>query len=302
MKKFVFSLTMAAAGLSAMAASLSPSVLYKTPAATNDDDESVLMVAYDNDRDETLSWALKEDKGEDVAISIFNDQFQIVKSFTLKGIRKSQEINGEQVGNSYVTGLVVRGGDYQEMLATRNVFTNDGKWCVIVRSWQDDPVTSTTDLKLEVYNEDGENLGELPLSSGDDTDALWDGEFIFSRVFDCGGGLYYYTVGAESHYTIWSFTGNSGISAPAANKVSALKAYPNPLPADSRLNIELERPADGNTFLSVIDMKGRQIMRKRLAPGTSTTTVDGGRLHGGILIYTVSYGDGEIASGKLCAE
>lgn len=302
MKKFVFSLTMAAAGLSAMAASLSPSVLYKTPAATNDDDESVLMVAYDNDRDETLSWALKEDKGEDVAISIFNDQFQIVKSFTLKGIRKSQEINGEQVGNSYVTGLVVRGGDYQEMLATRNVFTNDGKWCVIVRSWQDDPVTNTTNLKLEVYNEDGENLGELPLSSGDDTDALWDGEFIFSRVFDCGGGLYYYTVGAESHYTIWSFTGNSGISAPAANKVSALKAYPNPLPADSRLNIELERPADGNTFLSVIDMKGRQIMRKRLAPGTSTTTVDGGRLHGGILIYTVSYGDGEIASGKLCAE
>lgn len=302
MKKFVFSLTMAAAGLSAMAASLSPSVLYKTPAATNDDDESVLMVAYDNDRDETLSWALKEDKGEDVAISIFNDQFQIVKSFTLKGIRKSQEINGEQVGNSYVTGLVVRGGDYQEMLATRNVFTNDGKWCVIVRSWQDDPVTNTTNLKLEVYNEDGENLGELPLSSGDDTDALWDGEFIFSRVFDCGGGLYYYTVGAESHYTIWSFTGNSGISAPAANKVSALKAYPNPLPADSRLNIELERPADGNTFLSVIDMKGRQIMRKRLAPGTSATTVDGGRLHGGILIYTVSYGDGEIASGKLCAE
>lgn len=302
MKKFVFSLTMAAAGLSAMAASLSPSVLYKTPAATNDDDESVLMVAYDNDRDETLSWALKEDKGEDVAISIFNDQFQIVKSFTLKGIRKSQEINGEQVGNSYVAGLEVRGGDYQEILATRNVFTNDGKWCVTVRSWQDDPVTNTTNLKLEVYNEDGENLGELPLSSVDYTDDLQDGKFIFSRVFNCGGGLYYYTDGADFRDTIWTFTGNSGISAPAANKVSALKAYPNPLPADSRLNIELERPADGNTFLSVIDMKGRQIMRKRLAPGTSATTVDGGRLHGGILIYTVSYGDGEIASGKLCAE
>lgn len=296
MKKFVFSLTMAAAGLSAMAASLSPSVLYKTPAATNDDDESVLMVAYDNDRDETLSWALKEDKGEDVAISIFNDQFQIVKSFTLKGIRKSQEINGEQVGNTYVKGLEVRGVDTQEMLATRNVFTNDGKWCVLVSSWQEDPVAGTSNSKLEVYNEDGENLGELPRSME------YDGEFIFSRVFDRGGELYYMTYDQDYSRIIWSFTGNSGISAPAANNAPALKAYPNPLPADSRLNIELERPADGNTFLSVIDMKGRQIMRKRLAPGTSATTVDGRRLHGGMLIYTVSYGDGEIASGKLCAE
>lgn len=250
-----------------------------------------LRIAYDNSRNEDLTYATVSTSGEDAVITIFDDELAVSKTFTLKGAMTSGDAASKEVHSLYVRGV-----DTEDMLATRNVFTKDDKWCVVVSE------TDNNGIRYCLYNEDGVNLGQLPLGDRYEDGGL--GSLAFGRVLGGGGEMYYVTRTSSDKdyaYTFWTFTGDT--SAPAAvAEQNQLRAYPNPLPAGNDLTIELDRSADAETYVSFTDMNGRQVGRRAIEAGATTVRVESGMLRRGMIVYTVVYGDGEVASGKVCAE
>lgn len=247
---------------------------------------NVVDIAYDNGRDEKPYLASYKQVGNDAEIMIFGDDLEIVKSFTLKGAFQ----NGSEVEDIWSENI-----DCADILATKGVFSEDDKWCVIVKK----PAANGVNT-YNVVNEDNVVVCELPKNGDGDT-----GNFYFSRAFD--GAMLYYVTSTEvaydsSVYTFWKFTGDTGINAPSAMKPGSLLAYPNPLPAGRQLTIELNRTADTGTLVMFTDMNGRQVARRKVPEGAQTVVIDSRMLRHGMLVYTVVYGDGEVASGKVCAE
>lgn len=144
---------------------------------------------------------------------------------------------------------------------------------------------------LAVYNGDGDKVGEIPCS-GEQTAGFWVNGFHDVNPIYCNSmedGLHFY-----------SFTDSNGVFAP--KDITTLSGYPNPLPKGEPFTVELPRPSDNGTFVTVSDMNGRQVYRSRIAPGNESSSFRLRNASDGLLIYTVIYGDGTSVSGRLIAK
>lgn len=139
---------------------------------------------------------------------------------------------------------------------------------------------------------------ELPeMQRGSDANIFLDGfymgtPYLHIATFDNNNG--------NESFQLYTFTGQSGIE--PMKVASFSRAYPNPLPSGQTFNVELSKPADDATFFTVVDMNGRQVLRRRIAAGESSYQLSGSRFGHGHYVYIVVYKDGESVTGRLMAE
>lgn len=282
MKKQIFSLLIAFA-VSAVAAfaQITPSLVYKCNTF-----EAAMDVNSDGIAE--LTYAGVNEVGNDVEIVILDKQCAVEKQFTLKNVLSTY-------GQYYkIYDFEIRSFDtYPDVIVSRNFFIKNDKWCVVIRHDQEN-----TEI-YSVIDEDGNMLGEFP-------DELPDGSVsVGICLSEISHGIPYMWYCYEKEYdnefeAIYSFSGKTGIE---PTMVSSFKsAYPNPLPAGQTFNVSLPQPADDATFFCVTDIKGRQVCRRKVAPGETTYSLTGSRFSHGHYVYTVIYGDGTTASGRLMAE
>jgi len=248
-----------------------------------------LYYAMDGDK---FYFASLEEIGSDAQITIYNDDLSIKEQFTVKGVI-SYEImeNGYQNYKSRVgaTWFNIDINPTSDIIATRGLFTKDSSWVITVRN--DDDHNSTRTI---LYSSEGKKLCELPKLD------------YHEQGFICLSGLtartpYYCIHGEDSGtITIYTFEDVNGVVTPKA-VASNVKAYPNPLPSGTPLQIDLNREADNNTILTITDLDGRQVCRERVRPGLASVRVSP-KFSRGLHIYTVIYSDGESFSGKVAAE
>lgn len=241
----------------------------------------------------------KTDNTADMQYTIFDENFNIYDSFTVKGICKFEKRDG----NDYYSQTteeespVVLGYDMPDILLTKGVFSFDNKWCVLVRNrYKNQEI-------LTVYNQDSENVGDIKLDSQNGNIAT--PYFVYGKpsvgkvYLACGldfrgeSGTYYRT-------TIYSFEGQNGLREPI--KKQNIIAWPNPLPKGSDLTIELGREVPDGTFVTFSDMHGRMIEKAPVQPGSDSIVVSPRSISRGAYIYTVFYGDKTVESGKILAE
>lgn len=246
-----------------------------------------IALTVDEEEVAVLNPAVAIESGNDIEVTIFNDQFVVEKKFTIKDFASKCNISGSD--KISLSDMWVESADMQSVVVSRNFFVKNNKWCVLLG-----PSNNVEGDKYIVMDEDGNLLGELPtLPRGEDPD-------IFLSGFYQGTPYMLLRTGSEESFQLYKFTGQAGIQ--AVKVATVAKAYPNPLPAGQTFNVELAQPADNATFISVVDMKGRQILRRRIAPNETVCHIPGSRVSNGQYIYTVVYGNGETVSGKLLAE
>lgn len=245
-----------------------------------------IALTVNENEEAVLQSAVAYESGNDIEVTIFNDQFGIEKKFTIHDFASKCKKNASD--DVCLSELYVESTDRQHVTVSRNFFVKNNKWCVVLC------LNETTDEKYIVMDEDGNLLGGL---SGNDQGIFLSGMYKgtpYSLQNDDDPATH------DEYFQLYKFTGQSGIQ---AVKVATLaKAYPNPLPAGQTFNIELAHPADHSTFVSVVDMKGRQILRRKISSGETNCQISGSRVGHGQYIYTVVYGNGETVSGKLIAE
>lgn len=284
MKKILL-LFMAAIGLSAGAQGVLPCTSTVVDIADDED------YAYDNGNWYRVG-CTENEEAKTVDLRIYNEDLSIQKAITLN----YSDLNYD---NIYFANCYFNPYEY-DVCATKGVFTGDDKWVVILKCWNADDYDEqgNTVCHLRAYDETGKFLGELPgndmylsLSKGvtgtpmpySEKSGYVDGKWVEQLIF-------------------YNFTG-SGASINAPRVVaSRTVAYPNPLPAGQELTISLEQASVGSTTVSFIDMKGQVVDRINVRPGQTEVRVTPRALHHGAYLYTVIYGDGSVASGKLLAE
>lgn len=226
--------------------------------------------------------------GNDVTYVIYDNDLKEQKVFTLYNIIKTEtrydddgpyEVEVQGPSELECDGLI-----RTPIFALRNVFSSDGKWCVLIYN-------RNLNNALAVYNEEGVKLGEIPCYS------RMDSGFWFSAIHDTKP-VYFTPI--DGQMTFWSFTGSNGAFAPTVR--TSLSGYPNPLPKGESFIVELPEPSDRHTVIAVTDMNGRQVYRSEIAPGNESATFTLRNEIDGILIYTVIYGDGKSVSGRLIAK
>ncbi len=297
MKKFVFLVLMAlVASLPMLAQSLQPTILLQSTGEESGwgyfklacDGTKIYNTTVEvvNLRDVSSS-----EKIGDLMFTIYNGDFGIAEQFTIKDVYKQTKREGQDYYNtvSDYDDIEVLGNDMPDVLLTKGVFSNDGKWNVIIRV--DGPEKGID----YVYSQDGAVLGDLSMING----SLY---FVFGNAVN--GKLY--LVGTKNSYpqysiTVYSFTGQNSLSNPAVVS-RKLSAYPNPLPQGAMLTIEMGREAVEGTFVTFSDMQGRLIDKVYVADGMDSFAVSPRSIARGAYIYTVYFGDGEVASGKIIAE
>ena len=224
-----------------------------------------------------------EESGDDVEVALLNSLFSAERQFTIKNALRNN--TGGNTG--YIKELYIESFDTEPVMLTRNFFVKNDKWCAVV----------SLSEAYYLIDEDGNNLGTLP-------DELFSNEQlgdIYLSGFDKGTPFWGVGDGFKDiYYNMYTFTGKAGIE---PTLVSSFKsAYPNPLPAGEAFNVSLPQPADDATFFCVTDMKGRQVCRRKVTAGETTYSLTGSRFSHGHYVYTVIYGDGTTASGRLMAE
>lgn len=299
MKKFVFLVLMAlVASLPMLAQSLQPTILQQSTGEGSA--WGYFMLACDgtkiyNTTVEVVNLRNVSDSERigDLMFSIYNGDFGIAEQFTIKDVYKQTKREGQGYYNtvSEYYGVEVLGNDMPDVLLTKGVFSNDGKWNVIIRV--NDPEKGK--YIYYVYSQDGAVLGDLSMING----SLY---FVFGNAVN--GKLY--LVGTNDSYpqysiAVYSFTGQNSLSNPAVVS-RKLSAYPNPLPQGAMLTIEMGREAVEGTFVTFSDMQGRLIDKVYVADGMDSFAVSPRSIARGAYIYTVYFGDGEVASGKIIAE
>lgn len=230
----------------------------------------------------------------DVRYTIYDNDFEIMEQFTIKGVYVMAMY--DKKGGVYTkTGpedFHVFGYDIPDIVATKGLFTNDGKWCVIIRENDiDDPYKV---VGYTVYDQDGKKVGNLPEEKG---------RFNYSFCHGLSGKIY--LVDCKDYpypksLTVYSFTGQSSLASPAII-VKNVQASPNPLPTGETLTITLPREAPDGTFITFTDMRGRVVDKTHVQSGATTFTATPRSMSRGAYIYTVYFGDGEVVSGKLLA-
>ncbi len=194
-----------------------------------------------------------------------------------------------------------------DVIASKNWLVKNNKWCFIIGRKTD---------KLDEY---GDYVREYVVMDEDGT-VLCNRQDLFPN--ETVGGWLCYTLSEirwgepyamvcwedendenyVEYYSIYRFTGELNGNGIKSVKVNEIKGYPNPLRNGESFRVELDRPADDNTIIVVTDMKGRQVERRHIEEGAYTTTLRRAHFGSGQYIYTVIFGDGTSATGKVLAE
>lgn len=237
--------------------------------------------------------------GTDANITIFDKNLNEIDLITVSGAYMDE---GGISSIEYPVDIV-----FGNIYISRNVFTNDGSWNVLLYTLDDEIKYGS---KVYVCTTNGERLFELPRSMYRDETmtpayvTAGKGQFLTTGF---GEKVHYYTkdeLYTESErtktITVWKFDSSSKTVEPTVISRKAIVS-PNPLPSGETLKITLPREADDHTFVTITDMNGRQELRERVREGEAQVSISPRFAHG-LYIFTIIYGNGETASGKVAAE
>ncbi len=230
-----------------------------------------------------------EYQGNNARFTIYDENLSTVKKqFILNDVYNSNYRDPNPV---YPFDL---GAPYQlnaNVYLTQTLFNADEKWEIVIRSGDEYYSTST----YEVYNEDGDCLGEVPsINDLDGKNELM--EYIYLNGE-------FYLVGFDDN-TINFYSCKPGAASVPSIELgqSAVRAYPNPLPAGHSLTVELAAPADEATTVEVYDIAGRLITSAKATAGETKVAVPSRRLRNGNYVYTVKSNGQTIEEGKIIAK
>ena len=267
---------------STVKAEITPNPVFSEPQLGS---EPEIAMSVDNEGQAVFQPAVVNDSGDDIKVTVYGPKFTIEKQFTLKNVLKEGY-------DHFGTDEMYFAPMDADIVVTRNFYVKNDKWVVTVINYKG----NSDDMIYMIIDEDDNILGELPL--------LDNASDIVFDEFDKGTPylIEYYEgkIDEGDYFQLYTFNGTNSIQAVKAASFNA--AYPNPLPAGQTFTVGLAEPADDVTFFCVIDMNGRQVYRRKLAPGQNTYKLTGSRLGRGNYVYTVVYGDGHAVSGKLIAE
>ncbi len=247
-----------------------------------------MAMSVGNDGQAVFQPAVYEEKGNDIEVTVYGPKFVVEKQFTLKNALKSG------YAHCYLDDLFLRTVDIDDIIVTRNFFVKNDKWCIIVVNYND----NANDEIAILFDEDGNEIGDVSFVRTRGMD-----DIVLDGFYKGTPYLYEYihkSDGYDECFQLYTFTGTNSIQAVKAASFNA--AYPNPLPAGQTFTVDFADPADDATFFCVIDMNGRQVYRRKIASGQTTYKLTGSRFGRGNYVYTVVYGDGHSATGKLIAE
>lgn len=232
----------------------------------------------------------------DVVYTLYDNNFKVMEQFTIKGGYETAKHDGSIYKKYNPAAFDVLGYDLPYIHATKGLFTNDGKWCVII--WERDPKAPYGVYSYAVYNQDGVKLGYLPEEKGYFGYAFGNGSYGRPFLIDS----YSLSGDSKGSVTVYTFaTEQSNVAAPSI-VAKRVQVWPNPLPAGETVTIELNREAPAGTFITFSDMNGRLIDKARVQEGESTFIATPRSMRRGAYIYTVYFGDGDVVSGKLIAQ
>lgn len=247
-----------------------------------------------------------EKKGNDAVYTIYNSDFSVNHTFTIKGAYTlSTEIEENESNESaqhpdYTQPVDLHGYDtYAEpdILAIQGLGQDRSKWYVFVSNsiyYQDDEGwgSYSTD-SFSVYDESGSLIGSI------NVDDYYDWSICFYKfgakmylVFEALAGPYEYTT------NFYDLSGTSGINAPVAVKRSS-RAYPNPLHQGKSFTIELSETAPEGSKVVVSDMNGSMVYRAAIQPGADKVIIPSRKLRNGNLVYSVYAGETVLEKGKI---
>ncbi|MDE6854648.1 MAG: hypothetical protein K2J38_06280, partial [Muribaculaceae bacterium] len=212
----------------------------------------------------------------DIRIIIYDDDFEIMEQITIK----DAYVKADKGITSNLADFSVLKYDIPDIVATKGLYTNDGKWCVVVEKYNEDTHKS---IAYEVYDQDGKKVGDLPSE-----------EDMFYYTFSHGlyGKIYLVDIGEGRDNFIIVYAcadGQNSLAAPALIAKS-VQAWPNPLHAGETLTIDLPREAPEGTFITFTDMRGRVVDKTRVKSGANTFQATPRRMSSGAYSYTVPFG------------
>lgn len=232
------------------------------------------MVVGDEDWVSSIRSASVVESGNDATITIYDDQLNVEKTFTLHGIIDE---------DTHIEDLWVQSLDCVDIIVSKNFFVKNDKWCVATNKY-----ISYEEGLLTVYDEDGNNLGSFTVSNE------WTGIWL-SYVYE---GVPFLRI--SDAYTYYTFTGESSVNPVVAMQKSAV-GYPNPVSQGGTFTVVLGKEADRSTRFVVLDMNGRSVMSRNIKPGSTDFSLSN-RFANGHYIFNVIYGDGTVESGRLLSE
>lgn len=218
------------------------------------------------------------ESGNDATITIYDDQLNVEKTFTLHGIIDE---------DTHIEDFWVQSLDCVDIIVSKNFFVKNDKWCVATNKY-----ISYEEGLLTVYDEDGNNLGNFTVSN--QGTGIW-----LSYVYE---GVPFLKISDDytDAYTYYTFTGESSVNPVVAMQKSTV-GYPNPVSQGGTFTVELGKEADHSTRFVVLDMNGRRVMSRNIKPGSTDFSLSN-RFATGHYIFNVIYGDGTVESGRLLSE
>lgn len=248
-----------------------------------------------------------EKKGNDAVYTIYNPDFSIERTFTIKGaytnsaeIEENWDNPAAQHPDYTEPSCTFRynDSDAMDILAIQGLGQDRSKWYVFVSNsiyYQDEEGwgSYSTD-SFSVYDESGSLIGSI------NVDDYYDWSIRFYKfgakmylVFKALAGPYEYTT-----TNFYDLSGTSGINAPVAVKRSS-RAYPNPLHQGKSFTIELSETAPEGSKVVVSDMNGSMVYRASIQPGADKVIIPSRKLRNGNLVYSVYAGETVLEKGKI---
>lgn len=248
-----------------------------------------------------------EKKGNDAVYTIYNPDFSVERTFTIKGAYTfSAEIednwdNQDAQHPDYTEPCYVQRYDTcdePDIFAVQGLGQDRSKWYVFVvnRSYhQNDGGWGyySTD-SFSVYDESGNLICSINCNNYDD----WNISF-----YKFGARMYLVNEvedGSDEGKTtnFYDLSGTSGINAPVAVKRSS-RAYPNPLHQGKSFTIELSETAPEGSKVVVSDMNGSIVYRAAIQTGADKVIIPSRKLRNGNLVYSVYAGETVLEKGKI---
>ncbi|MCD7971125.1 MAG: T9SS type A sorting domain-containing protein [Candidatus Azobacteroides sp.] len=187
---------------------------------------------------------------------------------------------------------------------TQTLFNEDEKFEVVRLKVevQNDDFTITG---AEVVSEDGIILGELPeeMLMEDyylELSVLTIEDNTYICVYNWDEDMYHaYSIDNAGNKSSPSDDTNS-LDTPFMSKVSSSKVYPNPVINRNNLTIELDKAVtDINSYIEIIDMRGRKIIKKPIKANTNKVSISTKRLKNGQYLYRIISNGNSIDTGKV---
>lgn len=247
-----------------------------------------MALTVDEEEVGVMQPAVVYESGNDIEVAIFGEKFAVEKKFTIHDF--ATKYNTDAYDRIFMDHMWISSVDTQDVVVTRNFFIKNNKWCILL-CLQKGVNYPDIIYKYIVIDEDGNNLGEVPCDNDGEV-----GDLFFDGFYQ--GHPYLKREEENGTLQLYTFTGQAGIE--PVKVASFAKAYPNPLPAGQTFHVDLTQAADEATYISVVDMNGRQVLRKKIAYGETSCQISG--IRHGQYIYTVIYKNGESVSDKLIAE